>query len=705
LQLPVPHELGTLPKPLKKTVFYSIQNRYSFAYLADIQPTLYLIEQDKLIMVVTSSNDYAWNADDVLNQLIEDRGQSLVVFMNGLWTPLGSEPDEGFQKQWRAVEQTFGLIDYGATNQTSVTLPGYKSSFQFEPIYNPSKGNDLDEKPKWFFTFTNALSEYLFKPAVQNYEQLGLDLEDDTYKRVKELAYDPFQRVTNIPKVFTQGSDVRDEIGSFVQQYGNLNQLEINISGDYPYDPNSDLLEAFAQFFSDSPALVSQKINSNPLELDGWQQEAWVPKSISWLQQNPNNSLILVGHSQGNFFLEDGLMNSGFESVDGSHVRVVALGSPTDYSALTQDSSLTGEVVANFKNEGDPITDLQFPVGTSEADKISIALEALNWKNLGGLIVGGKHDLEGSNNAYLNQSAVKDKFKEFAYELNPKGYYFPDGPQSTQGTEDGDYLEGSEGKNDTIRGYERNDVLRGNTGDDTLIGDEGYDFLDGGLDVDTADYSQDPGKIVVRHNTIAGSDVYSVQDGYGQEDVLVDIEQIFGSNYGGTVGEAIAINQYCDEMYGGEGNDYFYGLGGQDKLIGNRGNDYLDGGDGGDVLRGGAGSDTIYANVGNDIIFGGGGDDILYGGTGNSTLSGGRGSDLFALTAGEGVSTIINFDINVDLLGLTDGLTFEQLAIAQGTSGDEFFTQLSVASSGDLLATLSGVQADSITGSAFSVIS
>jgi hypothetical protein len=55
-------------------------------------------------------------------------------------------------------------------------------------------------------------------------------------------------------------------------------------------------------------------------------------------------------------------------------------------------------------------------------------------------------------------------------------------------------------------------------------------------------------------------------------------------------------------------------------------------------------------------------------------------------------------------LGLTNGQTFEQLAIAQGTSGDEFFTQVSVASSGDLLATLSGVQADSITGSSFSVI-
>lgn len=655
-------------------------------------------------MVTTSSNGYTWNADEVLNQLIEDRGQTSVVFMNGLWTPLGSEPDEGFQKQWRAVEKTFGLVDYSATNQTSVTLPDYIDSFQFEPIYNPSKGNDLDEEPKWFFTFTNALSEYLFKPAVQNYEQLGLDLDYDTYERVKELAVDPFQFLTNIPKVFTQGSDVREEIGLFVQQYGNLNQLEINISGDSPYDPNSDLLEAFAQFFSDDPALVSQKINFNPLAIDGWQQEAWVPKASSWLQQNPNNSLILVGHSQGNFFLEDGLMNGDFAGVDGSQIRVVALGSPTDYSALNQYSALTGEVVANFKNEGDPITDLQFPVGTSDADKISIALEALNWTNLGGLIVGGKHDLEGSSNAYLNQSAVKDKFKEFAYELNPTGYYFPDEPQSAQGTADGDYLQGSDDESDTIRGYQRNDVLRGNTRDDTLIGDQGYDFLDGGLDVDKADYSNDPGRIVVRHDTIAGSDVYRVQDGYGQEDILVDIEQIFGSNYGQSVG-AIAIAQFSDEMYGGKGNDYFYGLGGKDKLIGKRGKDYLNGGDGDDVLRGGAGRDTIYASAGNDIIFGGFGDDILYGGTGNSTLSGGRGSDLFALTAGEGVSTVINFDINADLLGLTAGLTFEQLAIAQGTSGDEYFTQISVASSGDLLATLSGVQADSITGSSFSVIS
>ncbi len=695
---------------------------------------------------MSSSNDYNWNADAALQAIIDERGQTKVVFMNGLWTPLGSTQNEGFQKQWRAVEQTFGLVNFSGENQTSITIPGYKSSFQFEPIYNPSKGNDKDEKPKWFFNFATTLAEQLFKPAIQEYERLGLDTNDGTYKRVKELANDPFHWLTNIPKVFTQGSDVRDKIGLFLQQYGNLADLEKNISGSAPkYDPNSDLIEAFAQFFTDTPALVSKKINEEPLEYGDWKQEAWLPKAVNWLKENPNNSLIVVGHSQGNFFLEDGLMNSNFKSVNTSQIRVIALGSPTDYSSLKKTSSLSDEVVANFKNPGDAITDLQFPAGTDDNEKISKALEALNWKNLKGLLFDSKHDLEGSKYAYLNQSKVKDKFKEFAYNLNSKGYYFPDQPKSTEGTVDGDYLVGSDDEDDTIRGYGQNDVLRGNKGNDILIGDDGWDFLDGGDGTDTADYLQNPGRIVVHHDKLAGSDVYTVQDGYGQEDILVNVEKIFGSNNTNFV----RLVQYYDHMYGGEGNDYFYGLGGKDKLIGNGGNDYLNGGNGNDLIkggrgqdriRGGQGQDTVYGKKGNDHIHGGDGDDILRGGMGNDILKGddgndtlegglgndtlnggagnnyinagtgdniiygGSGTDLFVLNAGIGADTIINFDMGKDSLGLTNGLTFDQLSITQGTNGNEFFTQIGITSSGDLLATLDWVQASNITSSSFTIL-
>ena len=134
------------------------------------------------------------------------------------------------------------------------------------------------------------------------------------------------------------------------------------------------------------------------------------------------------------------------------------------------------------------------------------------------------------------------------------------------------------------------------------------------------------------------------------------------------------------------------------------GNDILYAGEGNNTLYGGTGNDTLYAGAGNDIIYAGEGDNILYGGIGNNTLYSGSGSDLFALSAGIGASAIVNFDIGKDLLGLSGGLTFGQLSITQGTNGDEFFTQIGVAGSSDILATLDWVQANTITSSSFTIV-
>jgi hypothetical protein len=53
---------------------------------------------------------------------------------------------------------------------------------------------------------------------------------------------------------------------------------------------------------------------------------------------------------------------------------------------------------------------------------------------------------------------------------------------------------------------------------------------------------------------------------------------------------------------------------------------------------------------------------------------------------------------------LTNGLTFDQLSITQGSNGNDFFTQVSIAGSGDLLATLDWIQASNITSSSFTVV-
>ncbi len=94
-------------------------------------------------------------------------------------------------------------------------------------------------------------------------------------------------------------------------------------------------------------------------------------------------------------------------------------------------------------------------------------------------------------------------------------------------------MEGSSQDYDELFGNGNNDVLRGNEGNDKLIGGSGFDFLDGGQGLeDIADYSAAPGRIIVRHDQIASSDVYQVEDGYGQLDIVVDVEKIYGSNAG-----------------------------------------------------------------------------------------------------------------------------------------------------------------------------
>ncbi len=101
------------------------------------------------------------------------------------------------------------------------------------------------------------------------------------------------------------------------------------------------------------------------------------------------------------------------------------------------------------------------------------------------------------------------------------------------------------------------------------------------------------------------------------------------------------------------------------------------------------------------MIYAGEGNNIITGGTGNNTIYSGSGSDLFVLTPGVGSSTIINFDIGKDFFALTNGLMFEQLSITQGSRGNEVFTEISVANTGDLLATLNGVSIEAIPSSLF----
>lgn len=102
-------------------------------------------------------------------------------------------------------------------------------------------------------------------------------------------------------------------------------------------------------------------------------------------------------------------------------------------------------------------------------------------------------------------------------------------------------------------------------------------------------------------------------------------------------------------------------------------------------------NDTITAGNDNSIIDGGGGNDLL---------TSGKGHDTFVLAAGrQGTATINNFTDGKDLLGLSNGLKFDQLSITQGT--DNSLPSTSISYNGQQLALLKGVQASTITSNDF----
>ena len=129
------------------------------------------------------------------------------------------------------------------------------------------------------------------------------------------------------------------------------------------------------------------------------------------------------------------------------------------------------------------------------------------------------------------------------------------------------------------------------------------------------------------------------------------------------------------------------GTNGNDNLTGTNGSDNINGLDGDDALTGLRSNDILIGGGGSDNLSGGKGFDTLNGGLGNDNLVGGAGNDLFVLGTRLGVDTISDFTNSQDTFQLINGLTFGQLSISPGTNG----TLITLASSGEVLASLTGV--------------
>ncbi len=133
-----------------------------------------------------------------------------------------------------------------------------------------------------------------------------------------------------------------------------------------------------------------------------------------------------------------------------------------------------------------------------------------------------------------------------------------------------------------------------------------------------------------------------------------------------------------------------------DRLFGGNGNDVLHGTPGNDYLNGGNGKDKLYGGNGKDTLNGGNGNDLLCGGLGSDILTGGNGNDKFVFTAGEGTDIITDFYKGNDLIGLSGGLTFNQLSF----TGNNII----VTATDEILATLTGISTTTLTAANFTIV-
>lgn len=210
---------------------------------------------------------------------------------------------------------------------------------------------------------------------------------------------------------------------------------------------------------------------------------------------------------------------------------------------------------------------------------------------------------------------------------------------NVDGLAESDFIWGRNG-DDRLEGWGGNDLILGGRGNDIIDGGEGGDYLWGGI----------------------GDDL------------------LFGS--GGN--DYVRGHQDRDILIGGDGNDYLWGGSEEDYVLGSNGEDFLWGDRGNDILNGGGGRDVLWGGYGDDLIDGGAGDDIL---------SGNEGTDTFELTANFGTDTITDFDLGSDRLMLYGGLGFADLSFSDHN--------ISVATTNEILAVLSGVDTTTLTESNF----
>ena len=156
-----------------------------------------------------------------------------------------------------------------------------------------------------------------------------------------------------------------------------------------------------------------------------------------------------------------------------------------------------------------------------------------------------------------------------------------------------------------------------------------------------------------------------------------------------------------DVIYGLTGNDTIGGIGESDTLYGNEDDDVINGNQANDLIIGGKGNDLLFGGKGNDQIYGDIGNDTLIGGLGQDILFGGPDVDTFVLPTKAAVATdsladtIRDFQVGIDRIALTDGLTVSNLILVPVNNN----TVIQIAGNNQILGVVASVSPSQLSSS------
>lgn len=221
-----------------------------------------------------------------------------------------------------------------------------------------------------------------------------------------------------------------------------------------------------------------------------------------------------------------------------------------------------------------------------------------------------------------------------------------DCPDRLNGGTGNDNLIGG-GARDRLRGQQNDDVVRGNAGNDEIDLGLGNDRGFGGRGNDAGLGRRGKDRLEGR----GGDD--NLAGGHGSDELEGNSNNDFLD--GQQDNDRIRGGKGSDTLNGGLGSDRLRGTERADSIMGRRGDDVVWGGVGQDRILGHAGNDRLSGNPQADILNGGAGSDVIVGGTGNDRIRTGGGSDRVVYrSAQQGIDTIVDFNVNVDVISLRE---------------------------------------------------